>query len=367
MLGPGAASSAFGIVGQVAGPVDTASPLVVEVRAGGQSVRLPIDDVRHDAVPEETFAGLAVAGTPTPAALAAVVGVARASAVPPAPDVSLGYRHARMTGNSAVSVVVPVYREYTYLRNLVRALADANDGVELTVVCDDPQLAGDLVAWVRAWNEPVYDVPMQVLVHDRNAGFAAACNTGWRSGRGELVVLLNSDVLVADPSTDLVRLAAGMAADVAAATPSAAAELLFPDIREIRSSLRRTMRLASSRTQIVGQRWPHRLERLSERLGGLVEKRLGEQSQTLQSRIALLNSSIEKALSRANSRISVMHARLLSLSPLGVLSRGYCICETEAHRRIRSLSELRSGERIVVRFVEGSVCATTDPRTEPDA
>lgn len=225
VLGPGAASSAFGIVGQVAGPVDTASPLVVEVRAGGQSVRLPIDDVRHDAVPEETFAGLAVAGTPTPAALAAVVGVARASAVPPAPDVSLGYRHARMTGNSAVSVVVPVYREYTYLRNLVRALADANDGVELTVVCDDPQLAGDLVAWVRAWNEPVYDVPMQVLVHDRNAGFAAACNTGWRSGRGELVVLLNSDVLVADPSTDLVRLAAGMAADVAAIAPV----LLFPD------------------------------------------------------------------------------------------------------------------------------------------
>ena len=158
-----------------------------------------------------------------------------------------------------------------------------------------------------------------------------------------------------------------MAADVAAATPSAAAELLFPDIREIRSSLRRTMRLASSRTQIVCQRWIHRLERLSERLCDLYEKRLGEQSQTLQSRIALLNSSIEKALSRANSRISVMHARLLSLSPLGVLSRGYCICETEAHRRIRSLSELRSGERIVLRFVDGSVCATTDPRTEPDA
>ena len=225
VLGAGPVSSAFGIVGQVAGPVDSALPLVVEVRAEGGSVRLPIADVRHDAVPEETFAGLVVTGTPTPASLAAVVGVVRASAVPSAPAVSLGYRHDRMTGSAAVGVVVPVYRDHTYLRNLLRALADGHDGVELTVVCDDPQLADELVAWVRAWNEVVYDVPMQVLVHDRNAGFAAACNTGWRSCSGELVVLLNSDVLVADPSRDLARLAAGMAVDVAAIAPV----LLFPD------------------------------------------------------------------------------------------------------------------------------------------
>ena len=62
-----------------------------------------------------------------------------------------------------------------------------------------------------------------------------------------------------------------------------------------------------------------------------------------------------------------MNAGLLSLSPLRVLSRGYCICETEEHRRIRSLSEIRPGERILLRFVDGSVRATTDPRTELDA
>ena len=157
-----------------------------------------------------------------------------------------------------------------------------------------------------------------------------------------------------------------LAADVAAATPSAAADLLFPDIQEIRSTLRRTIRLASSRLQMVFQRHVHRLERLSGRLRDLHEKRVREQSQTLQLRRTLLDSRIARALARESSRLSVMHAGLLSLSPLRVLSRGYCICETEEHRRIRSLSEIRPGERILLRFVDGSVRATTDPRTEPE-
>ncbi len=158
-----------------------------------------------------------------------------------------------------------------------------------------------------------------------------------------------------------------MAADVAAATPSAAAELLFPDIQEIRSSIGRTMRLAASRTQIACQRCIHRLERLSGRLRDVYESRVREQSQTLQSHISILDSRIERAILRESSRLSVMHAGLLSLSPLGVLSRGYCVCETEDHRRLRSLSEVRSGENLVLRFVDGDVRATVCSRTEPDA
>ena len=158
-----------------------------------------------------------------------------------------------------------------------------------------------------------------------------------------------------------------MAADVAAATPSAAAEILFPDIQAIRSSLERTVRLAASHAQMVCRREIHRLERLSGRLRDMYESRLRGHSQTLQSRISLLDSRIRRAVARESSHLSVMHARLLSLSPFGVLSRGYCICETEDRQRLRSVSEIRSGERIILRFVDGSVRATTDLRTEPDA
>lgn len=226
VLGEGAVRTDFGLVGRIDGPVDPAKALSVELRGPWGSLRLPVDRLRRDAVPEEVFAGLALDyGALTPAALAPIVGVVRASPTPSPPTASVPYRHAAMTGTAATGIVVPVYRDFAYLRNLLRALADGCPSTELTVVCDDPGLTDELIAWTRSWNDAVYGVPMQVLAHDRNAGFAAACNTGWRSTDSELVLLLNSDVLLDDPPVDLPRLSAGLTSDVAAVAPV----LHFPD------------------------------------------------------------------------------------------------------------------------------------------
>ncbi len=223
VVGPEASRSDFGIVGRVAGPFDAGT--AIELRSGDQRVRVPVAAVRQDAVPEEAFAGLAVSMPPTADTLRPVVDVVRWSVERPAPSVSVAYRHSRMTGIARVGIVVPVYGNDTYVRNVLRALAEGHDGVELTIVCDDPDLAGDLVAGVQTWNDAVYDVPAQILVHDRNAGFAAACNTGWRATGGDLVLLLNSDVLVGDAGRDIARLADAVTGGVVATAPV----LTFPD------------------------------------------------------------------------------------------------------------------------------------------
>lgn len=223
VVGPDASRSDFGIVGRVAGPLDAGT--AIELRSGDQRVRVPVGTVRRDAVPEEAFAGISLPMPPTVESLRPVVDVVRWSAERAAPSASVAYRHAGMTGAARVGIVVPVYGDDTYVRNLLRALADGHDGVEVTFVCDDPDLADALVSGVRTWNDAVYDVPVQVLVHDRNAGFAAACNTGWRATAGDLVLLLNSDVLVAQPAHDIACLADAVTSGVAATAPV----LVFPD------------------------------------------------------------------------------------------------------------------------------------------
>lgn len=218
--------TAFGVVGYVAGPIDSTRPALVDLRVRGRWVRVPLPDLRADPVPEEAFSGLVVDyATITPQTLAPVVGVARSSMRPPDPVASVAYRHDAMSGRARVGIVVPVYGNSTYVRNLLRALADGHVGIEVTIVCDDPSLADDLVHDVRSWNEAVFDVPVQVLTHDRNGGFAAACDTGWRAIESAVVLLLNSDVLLTDASSDLHRLADLLTGDVAAVGPV----LLFPD------------------------------------------------------------------------------------------------------------------------------------------
>jgi GT2 family glycosyltransferase len=226
VLGTAPATTAFGVVGYIPGPVEVGEQVFVELRAsGGGSVRAPVSDLKVGAVPEDVFAGLVANAPFTPQSLAAVVDVVRASPAGAPAGATVAYRHVSFAGTARVGVVVPVYENFTYVRNLLRAFAAESRGVELTFVCDDPALSEDLLAWLRGWNDTVFDVPIQLLAHDRNAGFAAACNAGWRSISSGVVLLLNSDVLVRRPGPDIALLANGLTADVAVVAPV----LLFPD------------------------------------------------------------------------------------------------------------------------------------------
>jgi len=224
--GSGALNVDLGFVGRVAGPVDPSKASSIRLRGPWGSMRLPVEGLRHEAIPEDIFAGLQLdCSALSPATLAPIVGVIAAS--PPArpASASIAYRNLALPATASTGIVVPFYRAFDYLPNLLRALAPVGPEIELTVVCDDPGLADDLVVWTRSWNDAVYRVPMQVLVHDHNAGFAAACNTGWRATSSALVLLLNSDILVYDPVRDLARLADGVGGGVVATAPV----LLFPD------------------------------------------------------------------------------------------------------------------------------------------
>jgi len=222
-----AGTADLGFVGHVPGHVTPGEPFSLEVSCDlGSAVTQPLL-VTSDAVPEEAFMGLAIdPDTITPTSIASLASVMRHSFPKPLPAATTAYAHSSLETVASVNVVVPVYGGFTYLRNLLLALAGAQTGAaELTIVCDDPRIADELVTWAGRWNEAVYDARVRVLVHDRNGGFAAACNSGWQASLSPLHLLLNSDVIVDSLAADLAHLSSLLVEGVAAVAPV----LLFPD------------------------------------------------------------------------------------------------------------------------------------------
>ncbi|MBB87244.1 MAG: exodeoxyribonuclease VII large subunit [Xanthomonadales bacterium] len=199
--------------------------------------------------------------------------------------------------------------------------------------------------------------------------------------------------------TDLV-------ADLRAPTPSAAAELAAPDLRErmavltshaaqsqraLRALLavrtrevttlhhrvtlahpgrhleqraqrvdelaERLQRLAYSRLQIAGQR----LNALDSRLGGQ-HPRLGLQRAARhidQLQTALTRATVRK-LDDQRMRVGAMGRELEAVSPLAVLNRGFAVATNPEQQVIRSVSQVSAGDAIDLRLTDGVLRARVE-------
>ncbi|MEJ0011728.1 MAG: glycosyltransferase [Bauldia sp.] len=98
----------------------------------------------------------------------------------------------------AVSVVVPLYRNLSFLRAQIAAFAadPSFAGAELIYVLDSPEQAADVLHLMQGLHL-VYALPMALVVMARNGGYAAACNAGARVARAPTLAMLNSDVIPA--------------------------------------------------------------------------------------------------------------------------------------------------------------------------
>jgi exodeoxyribonuclease VII large subunit len=193
---------------------------------------------------------------------------------------------------------------------------------------------------------------------------------------------------------------ADFAADMRAATPTAAAELAAPHAGELRQHLEHLRsRMGKSLRLILGkskERWQHaarspyftqprrallsqaeRLDRLRDRLifraqtqSGRARERLArlsgrlaaaspaEQAGFARKRLTGANRALELAmagtLKNARQQFAALVRHLDALSPLKVMARGYSLVYDEQERRlIRTVGEVQPGDLVRVRLLDG--------------
>jgi exodeoxyribonuclease VII large subunit len=89
-----------------------------------------------------------------------------------------------------------------------------------------------------------------------------------------------------------------------------------------------------------------------------LRRRLVEQRGKLAELGGRLHARARVALDRGSERVSLAAGKLESLSPLGVLARGYAIAFDKQGRVIKRASDVGSGERVRVRVSEGEMDCT---------
>jgi len=150
---------------------------------------------------------------------------------------------------------------------------------------------------------------------------------------------------------------ADLVADARAATPSEAAELVFPETAELsarlaegRARLERAAgdRLVRARERMTALEKSHALARPVERLR-LLAQRLDEWEERA-------GEALDRAVAAARERLARTAAHLDGVSPLAVLARGWSITRREGDAEpLRRAADVRCGDRLRTRLAEGEV------------
>jgi exodeoxyribonuclease VII large subunit len=152
---------------------------------------------------------------------------------------------------------------------------------------------------------------------------------------------------------------ADFVADMRAPTPSAAAAMVTPDHREIRTRLSSAVnwmaevvesRIDAERRQVQGN--DQRLLRLHPR------RMLDQRRQQLDDRERRLNWTVRRRLDRLHERVAAVGLRLEALNPRRVLGRGYSIVQHADGSVVTGAAEVVANERLHVTAANGSFDVT---------
>lgn len=168
-----------------------------------------------------------------------------------------------------------------------------------------------------------------------------ACNTPIISAVGH-----ETDTSIAD-----------YAADLRAATPSAAAELAVPDISVLYDKINSAEKALNKAVSAAIGAKLYRLERTSERLEAASPAgKLSALGEKISAAEKSLTSAYKIKLQRFGGAAAEKAAMLESLSPLKTLSRGYSLVY-KGERLVKSVKELSEKDEINIRMSDGTVSA----------
>jgi exodeoxyribonuclease VII large subunit len=157
-----------------------------------------------------------------------------------------------------------------------------------------------------------------------------------------------------------------LAADVRALTPSEAAELVAPASEDLLAELRQVERRLAMALRSRAETARQQLDALARHsVFRRPYQQVFERSRELDDLAARSLRAVRARMRTARQQLDTMTGRLESLSPLGVLSRGYSLTQRTADGQIvRSAAELSPGQQITTRFAQGRAISRVE-RVEP--
>lgn len=162
---------------------------------------------------------------------------------------------------------------------------------------------------------------------------------------------------------------ADLVADHRAETPSAAVVALTPDCREM------TAGLLELRTRLY-EAVEHRLQMARQRVEQLAARpafrrplqRVHDLEQRLDTIAGRLTRAANQTVIQATQKLAALAARLETLSPLNVLTRGYSLTQTADGQLVHDANEVAPGDVLVTRLAVGQVVSRVETTTgEPGA
>ena len=149
---------------------------------------------------------------------------------------------------------------------------------------------------------------------------------------------------------------ADFVADLRAPTPTAAAELVIPELAAMAQTV------SDSRTRLIralrqsAEIWRGRLENFDARLEAQSPlNKLRREQQRLDYLLENMRGSMRHRLEMGNGSVQALASRLDALSPLAVLKRGYSITRREDGKVVRAANEVKAGDVLRSKLAEGEI------------
>ncbi len=149
---------------------------------------------------------------------------------------------------------------------------------------------------------------------------------------------------------------ADFVADLRAPTPTAAAELVIPELAAMAQTV------SEARTRLI-RALRQSVDMWRERLGGFESRletlgplnQLRREQQRLDYLLENLRGAMRHRFELGNERVQSLASRLDALSPLAVLKRGYSITRREDGKVVRAASEVKPGEVLRSKLADGEI------------
>lgn len=247
------------------------------------------------------------------------------------------------------------------LRDIVQIIRRRAPGLQMILrptLVQGEEAAEDIVQAIREFNEFNH---VDVLIVGRGGG---SLEDLWPFNEEKVARAISASKIpvVSAVGHEIDFTIADFVADLRAATPSAAAELVAP----LYSALRQSMRELSGRCRRAFERalYQHRdrLMRLRSHYGlrrpaDLLYQRRQRVDELLQS----IRTNCRNRLVQDRQRLAYDRQLLTSLGPESVLRRGYALCWDEQTRRLVTRVEaITPGERLTVQLYDGQWKGSVD-------